>query len=791
MQRVIGIDFGTSTTYMNVKRYSGAQPDGDRFSYIPVVFNYGESSGYVATIVRENADGSFDFGEKAAEALDGAKIHTEVKMRLESPDEAQRLEARRITKEFFKFLRATYVQQAGNLGGADDEEETVVSYPVKWRAETAQFMLDAAREAGFRNVRGMDEAQAAVTAVLCQNGSGKGLIYADKPGYLLLIDMGAGTTDLVVCRYRASESGVEMELVSSWPQSEDEPTFGGREIDKTLEKYVEEYLESSLNPALAPQAHIIASAPGQAKMWKERNVSVTLAADKAVSTCAYIGTYRSMGMLDREFPSFDRRKFESCMKSGLDDYVRLVKGCLDETVRTDEGFAEAGLDVAILTGGHSAWYFARDILTGAMEGWLEHPALARIRENPYRAVSLPNPQITVSLGLVYSRLPVQLRQKIGQKRPVDGAAQENPGAQTAENKESDAKTETAVCPACRFENKPGANFCTRCGASLKGKAEKKSALPHPSEQDKLYCRKAREYLDAAGYRCEESMEEDVRKSLEIPKEERMLWCSSHAEKGMYEKCALTESGLSLKFAEAGSLRRMSWTEFAAFSWTRDFFTDFKLDTASVLIARFSGTMLEEIHICLHGPSEEPKAKQVGKSDEKTEQEQPKEEKADEKPYVFIDRSKCQSCGAPIPEGAAKCPICGRRTRMPPVLPFKVGLMSWYIGKVKLGVAKATGGMTIHADRVEFRRHMGNAAAVLTPYTLIYSAVKANVQPKDVYWMKDIADARKGSYAMGIPSLILTMKAGEVYTFSAAFNTQGTQDAVEDAVELIQMMIRRE
>ena len=81
MQRIIGIDFGTSTTYMNIKRYNGAQPDGDKFSYIPVMFNYGESSGYVATIVRENADGSFDFGEKASEPLGGSKIHTEIKMR--------------------------------------------------------------------------------------------------------------------------------------------------------------------------------------------------------------------------------------------------------------------------------------------------------------------------------------------------------------------------------------------------------------------------------------------------------------------------------------------------------------------------------------------------------------------------------------------------------------------------------------------------------------------------------------------------------------------------------------
>ena len=406
MRRVIGIDFGTSTTYMNVKRYNGDQPDGDTFSYMPVVFNYGESSGYVATIVRENGDGSFDFGEKAAEPLEGARIYTEIKMRLESADEEQRMEARRITKAFFRFLHDTYVQQAGNLGGTGDEEETVVSYPVKWQEETAQFMLEAAREAGFQHVSGMDEAEAAVAAVVSQSGDGRGVIYGEKPGYLLLIDMGAGTTDLVVCRYWTEEKGLATEMVANWPQDAREPTFGGREIDTVLEQYIEAYLERALNPALAPQAHVIAAAPGQAKMWKERNVSVTLGAGKEVNTCAYIGTYRTMGMLSGEFPAFGREKFETFLEDGLKEYVGLVKGCLDEAARRDEAFVSEGLDLVILTGGHSAWYFAREILTGAMEGWLDHPALAAVRENPYRVISLPNPQSTVALGLVYSRLPV-------------------------------------------------------------------------------------------------------------------------------------------------------------------------------------------------------------------------------------------------------------------------------------------------------------------------------------------------------------------------------------------------
>ena len=495
MERIIGIDFGTSTTYMNVKRYNGNQPDGDKFSYIPVMFNYGESSGYVATIVRENADGSFDFGEKASEQLEGAKIHTEIKMRLESSDEQERAEARRITRAFFKFLHEQYAQQAANLGGTDDREETVVSYPVKWQKETARFMLDAARDAGFQNVRGMDEAEAAVATVLCQNSGNRGLIYADKPGYLMLVDMGAGTTDLVVCRYQADPNGeIAIELVTSWPYSADEPTFGGREIDKVLEQYVTDYLTKSLlNQNLLPIARDFATKPGESKKWKERHVSVNLADGKPVTTCGYVSPLRSM--LSADFPPFDRAGFETLVESGLQDYAHLISGCLEKTAEVDENFS--GLDLVILTGGHSAWYFAKEILTGAMEGWLDHPALAAVRDNPYRVVSLPNPQTTVSLGLVYSKLPFDLWKQTGEEPAVEVGTStseeiedDNPPTDNLEAAEEEqeqtatAAAETAFCPACGAKAKAGANFCVNCGSALKSsfKRDIPKEKPQPSVQ---------------------------------------------------------------------------------------------------------------------------------------------------------------------------------------------------------------------------------------------------------------------------------------------------------------------
>ena len=65
-------------------------------------------------------------------------------------------------------------------------------------------MLESASKAGFPNVVGMDEAQAAIGAVIVQNAEyfvKSGLLKKGVPVNILMIDMGAGTTDLVLCSY--------------------------------------------------------------------------------------------------------------------------------------------------------------------------------------------------------------------------------------------------------------------------------------------------------------------------------------------------------------------------------------------------------------------------------------------------------------------------------------------------------------------------------------------------------------------------------------------------------------
>ena len=420
MLRVLGIDFGTSTTYMNVKRYDGTIPLGDKFLYHSVKFNNGAREGSVETVVQEYSDGSFRCGgavDQDAE-IEGAVIHREFKMDLENPDENKRKSAKRSTEQFFSYLYSEYNQQSSDCGEANDEIETIISYPVKWKEDTRRFMVKAAQKAGFKNVKGIDEARAAVFSVLCRQIESiikEGILSKNKPGYIMLIDMGAGTTDIVICKYdfannsKATIDSLNIEMVACWPIDSDAPTFGGREMDKMLAKYVEDYLKGALPSGMEAIAANLANAKGAAKEWKEKTVSAKLEKNEDVVSCAYItGNPIMISMLKQKFPALDRSKFEALIAEGLNDFANLVNGSINAAAEKDSDFARNGLDLVVLTGGHSAWYFAKEIIDGTMKGYVDSKMLSRIRENKNRVIRLTNPQATVSYGLVYSKLPFHI-----------------------------------------------------------------------------------------------------------------------------------------------------------------------------------------------------------------------------------------------------------------------------------------------------------------------------------------------------------------------------------------------
>ena len=418
VQRLIGIDFGTSTSVVRVKRYKNGEPVGDSYSSVGVTFGNGESDTKAVTVVRLNADGSLTCGREALEQTPDSTVYQEFKMDLESTDIGKQARARELTEEYFRYLYQWYDHQHIDLGEADDTETAIVSFPVKWQEETRRFMMNAAMEAGFQNVAAMDEASAALYATLCRKMNDineKGILRVGEPGYLLLVDMGAGTTDLVVCRYTVDNAEgvvrpeqIKNEIIATWPEDASSPTFGGREVDRVLEDFLTRYIQDCGLPA--EMARQLVTGNSSVKPWKENTVSWALNKGNQVESCAFLNGYMMLLPSKKTFPAFGRREFETMLEGRLEQFKVLVAGCLDHATRQEPELLAKGLDLVILTGGHSSWYFAEELLNGAMPG-LALPQLERVQGEKARVMRLSNPQETVALGLVYSRLPLTIEDK--------------------------------------------------------------------------------------------------------------------------------------------------------------------------------------------------------------------------------------------------------------------------------------------------------------------------------------------------------------------------------------------
>ena len=276
IERIIGVDFGTSTSVIRVKRYENGKPVGSGARLdTQKVFDL------VPTVIQE-MNGHRYYGEEALTPKSrNAIIYRGFKVDLESTDEEKREQARKLTEEFMAYLAAAYKtdSEGGHLGDSTDKERTIISYPVKWSDATKAFMLAAASKAGFPNVEGMDEAQAAIHAVVVQNQEmllSKGYLQENLPATILLIDMGAGTTDLVLCRYTPGKQP-KNEILTTWPK-DGNILFGGQEVDGLLHDWAAELFEDKTQAEF-----VLKRIPlEQFKAWKETEVAKLLANNETV-----------------------------------------------------------------------------------------------------------------------------------------------------------------------------------------------------------------------------------------------------------------------------------------------------------------------------------------------------------------------------------------------------------------------------------------------------------------------------------------------------------------------------
>lgn len=395
LERMIGIDFGTSTSLVKVKTYRDGKPvDGD-----PTLAHYVEFDGrnMVPTLIRFAGADEY-YGYDANQTIPDSSLYRNFKLDLQSPDRAGRAQAEELTRKFFRFLYERYAGQSEHFGQFDTQR-TLVSYPAKWTRETRDFMLQAAAGAGFKNVSGMDEPTAALYTVMAQE-SGRLVeqkyLTPGKPAYVLMIDMGAGTTDLALCRY---VPGGENKIIDTWPPASSKVLFGGREMDELLIQYLLNYLKCC-GVGERQLKNFEKQNMENCKGWKESSVSLALKNHRSVNGCGFVSQLFMMSDVEElPFPAINRAVLEEFCRDYISRYASLIVEAMAHARQVEPDFNAGDLSLAVLTGGHSQWYFAKDILCCSLPGY-ESGVGVRLLEN--QVVGLTQPQGTVSSGLVFS-----------------------------------------------------------------------------------------------------------------------------------------------------------------------------------------------------------------------------------------------------------------------------------------------------------------------------------------------------------------------------------------------------
>lgn len=461
-ERIIGIDFGTSTSVIKIKTYKDNEPIGIANAVEYVRFDNKDS---LPTLVYETGEGKFLIGYEAENAAVKGILRQNFKLDLISGDASLRNEAVRLTKIFFRHMFKEYDEQRSYFP-ACDTETTYISYPAKWSRELRELMIQIAREAGFKNVMGLDEPTAAIHTVMVQEGK-KLDLGGREAADILVIDMGAGTTDLVLCRYFPNRDK-HIDILDTWPKDDSQCLFGGREVDEALCEYIKAYL---VDCGLPNAKNFKEKYLDKCKAWKEANLSPILN-DKngVVRYCGFIDALLSMLDVDREFPPISRNDFENMLGGYITQFPKMIDDCL-----RDAGFDGRELDHVILTGGHSQWYFTNEILDGTLTRF-GNPDLPKIKADAKRIIKLSRPQETVALGLVFQKISIihekacgNCGKKIAASDPFCGyCGRRNTDIGGDTGKPGGSARGEIICAHCGKKIAANAPFCGYCGQANPG-----------------------------------------------------------------------------------------------------------------------------------------------------------------------------------------------------------------------------------------------------------------------------------------------------------------------------------
>lgn len=357
---IVGIDFGTSTT---VVRY---RVDGS--DVIQTIKDKNGASDVIPTVIFKQNDGQCVYGHEALSLwqsdMDGELI-SNFKMGLIDKNEDVRREKAGYIQEFLIYVYALFEQQTQGLNAT--EWDIYVSYPAKWDHKSVVFMKEAVTKAGFGvNIQGWNEPKAAVVNYLhtsLKQLKDSGMLKESKPINVFMLDMGAGTSDIVIFRLTISKEGTPIiEDQMSYPKADNPYLCGGCEIDIALSEYVKDYVKRKSGKDVTE----ILFTQTAAKEWKEQSLSNQLKKNNVVglpvsvlAACQYIPNGKSV---KKDF-AMRRNDFEEITQEHWKKLYALISSAIND-YKDRFNIGAEDIDLLLLTGAHSQWYTVNNLFNG-------------------------------------------------------------------------------------------------------------------------------------------------------------------------------------------------------------------------------------------------------------------------------------------------------------------------------------------------------------------------------------------------------------------------------------------
>lgn len=326
-----------------------------------------------------------------------AKDNEEAKERYEA--------ARSAILHFLTFLKQRESMEAQKY--TDAVEKTILTLPVRSTATEREAMRQLAEKAGWKNIELQDEARSVLRYALAKRNS---LLVSKlsqmtllQDFYVLIMDIGGSTTDLLLVKIRPDGNGgfSDPDIVAQWPEIGETDTLGCIDIDK---KICDWFLDNGFILQGLTEEAIRMHGYSFFREFKENNMA---AIKNGLEISQLTGSIVNLEMSakDRQFSRVNYS--ESPLK--MNQYVFLYEiaweylGKIQNAVRKllkDAGVSEQDLDCIVMAGGGTKLYGIQEMLLGKLG--LPNPLqFSKIQKEPRMLIeSSEEPSAVCALGNV-------------------------------------------------------------------------------------------------------------------------------------------------------------------------------------------------------------------------------------------------------------------------------------------------------------------------------------------------------------------------------------------------------